>query len=87
MCAEHALTMAKVTDKRCWNTIKVKRAWMRGEASDDELDAARYAAWVAARDAARDAADATWYAAQDAVWYAVWYAAWVAARDVKRHEG
>ena len=49
LCAERALITAKVTDERCWDAIKVKRAWVRGEASDAELVAARVAAWVAAR--------------------------------------
>ena len=100
LCAEHALTIAKVTDKRCWNVIKVKRAWMRGEASDDELDTARVAARYAARDAARYAAnDAAWAAvwasvqdaaqdaAQAAAWVVAWYAAWAAARKVKGRKG
>ena len=39
ICAERALTLAGVTDERCWNAIKAKRAWLRGEISDDELDA------------------------------------------------
>ena len=37
LCAEHALTIAGITDKRFWNVIEVKRAWMRGEATVDEL--------------------------------------------------
>ena len=57
-CAERALRRAKVTDKRCWGAIEAKRAWLRGEIGDSELDAAWAAAWAAARDAARDAARA-----------------------------
>lgn len=48
ICAERALTLTGVKDERCWNAIKAKRAWLRGEISDDELDAT----WAAARAAA-----------------------------------
>jgi hypothetical protein len=34
--------------------IEAKRKWLRGEITDDELDAARAAAWDAARDALLD---------------------------------
>ena len=54
--AEEALTVAKVTDVRCWNAIEIKRAWIKGNATDAELAAAGDAAWAAARDAAGDAA-------------------------------
>ena len=37
------------TDERCWNAIKVERAWMCGEASYDELATAQAAAWDAQR--------------------------------------
>lgn len=93
LCAKHALITAKVMDERCWNAIKVKRAWMCGEASDGELVAAR----AAARGAALDAADAAWTAAWSAEWSAAgdavdaaWAAAWFAAdaaRKIKRREG
>ncbi len=39
--AERALKIAKVTDKRYWNVIKVKRLWLKGKASDKELVTAR----------------------------------------------
>ena len=68
-CAERALTNANVTDERSWNAIKVKRAWLKGEATDKELAAA----WEAAREAAREAA-----------WAAASAAAWAAARDAAR---
>ena len=80
-CAVRALRIAKVTDARCWDAIKVKRRWIAGKADNSELaaarDAARAAAWDAARDAARDAA---W----DAAWGAARAAAWDAARDAAR---
>ena len=74
LCAEKALTIAKVDDKRSWEAIAAKRAWLKGEIDDGQLDAAwdaaraaawaagdaaRDAAWAAARDAARDAASAS----------------------------
>jgi hypothetical protein len=58
-CAEGALRKANVKDGDCWEALAVKRRWLDGQASDEELDAARAAArdaaWDAARDAARDA--------------------------------
>ena len=68
-CAEDALNHVENADERSWNAIKVKRAWLRGEASDEELAAARAAAWDAARAAAESSA-----------WYATWYATLTAAR-------
>ena len=69
--AETALLIANVDDPRCWEAIEAKRAWLRGEIDDAQLDAAwgaaRAAAWAAARD--------------DAAWGAAWGAARAAARD------
>ena len=73
ICAERALTLTGVTDERCWNAIKAKRAWLRDEISDDELAAAWAAAWSAERAAADAAAWAAGRAAADA-------AAWAAER-------
>ena len=89
ICAERALTLAGVKDERCWNAIKAKRAWLRGEISDDELDAARAASWAAASAAARaaswDAASAAASAAESAAaWAAAWAAASAAAWDAAR---
>jgi hypothetical protein len=67
--AKNALELAKVDDERCWNALKVKEQWLDGNATDEQLDAARASAWVAARDAARAAE---------------WAAAWVVARDAAR---
>ena len=47
--AENALKDAKVTDERCWKAIKIKRQWLGKKATDEELAAARAAAWAAAR--------------------------------------
>ena len=54
LCAEDAIALIQDPDPRSVNAIAVKRAWLRGQATDNELDAA----WSAARDAARDAARA-----------------------------
>ena len=63
--AEKALKRANVTDKRSWNAIKVKRLWLDGKATDEELSAAYSAAYSAARYAAGYAAR---YAARSAAW-------------------
>lgn len=65
-------------DKRPQEAVRIKKLWLKGKATSEELDAAgvaaRAAAWAAAGDAARAAAwDAAWDAAGDA--------AWAAARD------
>ena len=64
-------------DQRSRTAIEIKRRWLRGEATDEELHAARDAAWSAARDAA-------WDAARDAARSAAWSTAWSAARDAER---
>jgi len=50
-CAERALEKNKRkgigTDPRSWKAVETKRAWMRGEATDEDLSAARSAAWSA----------------------------------------
>jgi len=77
--AEQTLGAAGVDDDRCWDAIAVKRSWMAGTSTTEDLRIARVAASYAARDAARDAAsyaaryaawDAAKYAARDAAWYA-----------------
>ena len=69
-CAEDALSRIDNPDPRSINAIVVKRRWIAGEATDEELAAAEAAAWVA-RTSAQDAAEAAaWVArtsAQDAV--------------------
>jgi len=79
-------------DKRSWAAIETKRKWLRGEATDEELDAAWDAAWdaqeeatyaaSATSDAAASAANA---AARGAAWAATWAAcsaAWAATWTV-----
>lgn len=64
-CAEKALKLDPHPDQRSLNALEVKRRWLDGQASDQELDAARAAAWDAAGDAAGDAAWAAAWAAQN----------------------
>lgn len=49
-CAERALSRVENPDPRSVAAIEAKRAWMKGEISDAELDAAWAAAWAAARE-------------------------------------
>ena len=74
-----------MTDPRSVAALDVAERHADGHATDDELAAARDAAWDAARDAAWDAAwAAAWDAARDAAWDAAWAAAWDAARAAAR---
>ena len=82
VCAEYALSLIDNPDPRSIKAIEVKRAWIRGEATNEELNTAKHAAWEVFDDAmvaTRDAYDAT-RAAKAAVWNAVSVAAWKAAR-------
>ena len=94
-CAEEALKLVDKPDPRSLEALRIKRLWLDGGATDEELstarDAARAAAWDAAWDAARaaawDARDAAWAAAWDAARAAAWAdardAAWAAAWDAR----
>ena len=82
--AEQALTNTGIKDdgsNASWNAIHTKRRWLKGEATDEELDAARDSAY-AARDSAYSAAYAA-YSARDAAYAA--YSAYSAysARDAE----
>lgn len=89
-CAERVAHLGNEAVLR--QTIAVARRYVNGEATGDELAAARAAGW-AGRAAAGDAAwggawyaawggawgaagTAAWYAARAAAWGAAWYAAW-----------
>jgi hypothetical protein len=64
-------------DQRSWEVLRVKRRWVAGRATDEELKAA----WAAARAAAWEAAEAAWAAAratEEAAREAAWEAAEVA---------
>ena len=65
-CAEYALSFDRNPDPRSVAAIQAKRDWLDGKITNQELAAARSAAWDAARAAAR---------------YAAWAAAWAAAWD------
>lgn len=78
-----------LTDPRSLAALEVAERYAHGNATDDELYAARSAAQAAARhtawDAARSAAqDVARDAARDAAWDAAWDAAQDAARDAER---
>lgn len=70
-CAERALSRLEKPDERSVNAIKVKRLWLDGKATDDELYAARvadydaYASHYAARVASYAARYVSHYAAHD----------------------
>ena len=94
ICAECALTLIDNPDPRSIKAIEIKRAWMRGEATDEERadayddacdaawNAAR-AAWDAARDAARDAGVCAARAAARAAASAASDAAWDAVYEAQ----
>ena len=73
-----------LTDERSRNALDVAERYANGIATQDELDAAASAAWIAARSAAWSAADAAESAAESAARSAAdaaWSAAWSAARS------
>ena len=79
-CAEKSLPIFEKQfpkDTRPRKTIETARLFANGNASQEELDAARDAAWAAARDAA-------WAAARAAARDAAWAVARAAARDAAR---
>ena len=80
-CAREALRLVDRPDQRNLAACDVAERYANGEASAEELAAARAAAVNAAPAAAWDAA---WAAAGDAAWAAAWDAARAAARDAAR---
>ena len=93
-CAEQALQVerkdGREPDPASWVAVEVKRRWVDGMASDDELAVARADAWATAGGAARatwataggDAWSAAWFTARAAAWAAAWSAA-RGARDAR----
>ena len=79
-CARQALAIPGNESEVCSNTCDVAERYANGNATYEELDAARSAAWSAAGDAAGSAARS---AARDAAWAAARDAAWDAARDAQ----
>lgn len=79
-CAREALKLVDNPDPRSVNACDVAERYARGEATDDELAAAKVAAWDDVEVAVWAAAgEAAWTAAGEAAWAAVWVAAWAAA--------
>ena len=82
-CAEQALELLRVAggepDPRSRDAIAAKRAWLRGEVTDEQLVVARYAAWDVVR--ASRAVRATAEPAAESAWAAARYGAWVSAWD------
>ena len=70
-CAREALKLEAEPDERSVNACNVAEKFANGEATSEELAAARAAAWAAAGDAAGDDA-----------WAAAWDAAWDAQIDI-----
>ena len=66
VCAECALTLIDNPDPRSIKAIEVKRAWLRSEATDEELAAASDAARAAAWDARAAAWAASWHSSETA---------------------
>lgn len=72
-----------IEDAQSLRALDTAERYAVGEATEEELDAAR----AAARDAVWDAGWAAgWEAARAAAWTAAWAAAWAAAQDAAREE-
>ncbi len=96
--AEGALREEGIPNPRSVEAIRVKRAWLQGEATDWELSAARNTAWGApkaatitvALDAAKDAVRAVaWDVAKTifktGTWKTAWETAWTTVGDAQAH--
>ncbi len=87
-CAERVRHL--MTDPRSTAALDVVARHLRGEATDEELAAARDAAWAAEAAASYAARDAAWAASAAAAWAgsaasaASWTAARAAAADAER---
>jgi hypothetical protein len=87
-CARRALKLVDDPDPRSVKALRVKSAWLKGKASDEELAAARddaRASWAAswsARAASWAASRAASWSARDAA-RAAWDASWPARDDAR----
>lgn len=78
-----------------WNAIKVKKKWLKGEATDTELEAAELSAWTASCSAARSivqpsksaAANSAAWAAQLSAQLSAWPASCSSARSAELAAG
>ena len=86
-CAERALLRERAAgrepDPRSWEAVRIKRRWVEGRATDQELGAARDAAGAARAWAAEAAWDAAWDAAGAWAWGAVRAEAGAAAGEAE----
>ena len=83
LCAEACAHLTD--DPRIAECRRVRLAWVRGEATDEQRAAAKNAAWAAGKNAGKNAArDAAWAAARAATWNAAMDAAWAAANAATR---
>ena len=83
-CARQVLTTK--SDPRSRAAVDFAERFAAGEASAEELSAARSAAESAAWSAAESAESAAWSAAESAAWSAARSAAWSAARSAQAAE-
>lgn len=75
---EQIMQRADTTDEGCWAALEVKRRWIRGEATDEELMAAWWNAW----DFSRHTFNAASWATDASAWTVAWSCAWAAERDL-----
>jgi hypothetical protein len=73
-------------DPRSWEAIRIKRLWVDGKATDDELEAALKAAWAAAQVAALAASREAGTLVQATAWAAVGKAERVAWGAVRKEQ-
>lgn len=87
-CAERVLNMIKNPDPRGVKAIEIKRKWLKGEATDDELKFAQDNVRIACSEGSwnykKEAIYSAWYATQNSAKYAslctaysAWYFIWI----------
>jgi hypothetical protein len=70
-------------DKRPHEAIRIKKLWLKGKATDEQLNVARKDAW-AVENAAWAAENAVWVVAREAARVAAWDTAWDTAWEAAR---